>query len=425
MTNTGQSRRYIIILSAVAAGILVFGSAFRPESHEAAEAGSLTASPEAPFLQRLTLRRSVEESAEYFADLARRLEPHVTRLERYGRSGVVWDGGTIATAAEGGRVPAKDIAIRYSQRSWRVWPERVSPHLPAALLETSEEEPPRAAPRYSAGFFTAGGWAIVAWRSTDGELNYSAGHYLGPTTARCQGIQATILRTNVALQREMLGGGLFDVDGVLMGLVVLCGDQLCAIDVGSLERSFEPPQIISERLMDRYGVQVAELTPVARSVFQAEYGIQVTEVWEGWEARRAGLRPGDVILAVDNGPATSMADLEPLVLPVARELFDLQVLRNGSKRKVRLRARAEAAGSFGPLGLGLAEPAPGFRIEAVESGSAAAEAGLQAGDRLLWLNSRRPENLQALRTALDQADPEKPVFAIVQRGHRLWGAFLS
>ncbi len=425
MKQTEERRRYILVLASVAAGILIIGSALRPDPLDEAESAAISAPSEGPFLQRMTLRRSVDDMAQYFSDLANRLEPHVVRLEKSGRSAIVWDGGSVATACDGCRLPDKDIALRPSQRNWRVWPQRVAPNLPAALLETSEEDPPRATPRYSAEFFTAGGWAVAAWRTDDGRLGYAAGQYLGPTRCACQGIEATLLRTNIPLSEEMFGGGLFDVDGVLMGIVVHCGGELVAIDVGTLERSFGPPQIVSERLMARYGMLVGELSPLARKALDAEYGLQVEEVWTGWESYRAGLLPGDVILSVDSQPATSMADLEPLVLPVAREQFDLQILRQGAERRIRLSARAEGIDPFGPHGLGVSDPARGYPITSVEPGSPAGSAGLLPGDRLLWLDSRRPESAQQIREIIEKAAVDNPVFAIVQRGTRIWGAFIT
>lgn len=425
MGKNEQHRRYILVLAAVAATILVVGSALRPKPKDESESAALAAPSEAPFLQRMTLRRSVEEMAQYFSDLAHRLEPHVVWLDKARQSAILWDGGSVATASDGSRFPEKDVAVRPNQRNWRVWPQRVSADLPAALLETSEEDPPRPAPRYSAGFFTAGGWALAAWRTPDGALSYSAGQYLGSSKAPCQGIEATILRTNIAFDREMLGGGLFDVDGALMGLVVSCDGDLTAIDVGTLERSFIAPRIISERVMSRYGMRVELLSEAALAAFQVQSGLLVAEVWEGWEAHRAGLVPGDVILAIEGRETTSMAEIEPLVLPVAREMLDLRIWRNGRKRNFKLSARAEGAAPFGPTGLAWTTPKTGFQIDSVESGSLADEAGLRPGDRLLWLGSRRPESLQEVQKVLRQAAPERPVFAIVQRGHRIWGAFLS
>lgn len=425
MKQSTQRNRYILVLSLVAAGILIVGGALRPDPNHESESAVMATPSEGPFLQRMTMRRSVEDTAQYFSDLAHRLEPHIVRLEKAGRSAIVWDGGTVATSCDGCRFPAKDIALRPSQRNWRVWPQRVAPNLPAALLETSEEDPPRAAPRYSAEFFTAGGWAVAAWRSDDGRLSYSAGQFLGSTRSTCQGIEATRLRTNIPLTEEMFGGGLFDVDGVLMGIVAHCGAELAAIDVGTLERAFRPPQIVSERLMARYGMLVGELTPPARKALQAEYGLQVEEVWAGWESHRAGLLPGDVIVSVDSQPTTSMADLELLVLPVARELFDVQVLRHGSKRRIRLSARAEGQQPFGPAGLSVSEPLGGYLVSAVEPGSAAGQAGLRPGDRLLRLGSRRPESAQQIREILKEASAESPVFAVIRRGNRIWGAFIA
>ncbi|MBI1356726.1 MAG: hypothetical protein GC160_20490 [Acidobacteria bacterium] len=426
MANPAHNRRYLLILTAAATAILVVGSLLRPEKRAEAELSPAASAPaEVPFLQRMTLRRSVEDIADYFSDLARRLEPHVVRLEKAQMSAVVWDGGMLATAADGRHFLDQDRALRPPQRSWRVWPERVAPQLPTALLETSEEDPPRAPPRYAAGFFTAGGWAVAAWRNAGGDLDYLAGLYLGSSRRPCQGVQATVLRTNLGLREEMIGGGVFDVDGALMGLIVWCDGKVEAIDVSTVERTFEPPQIVSERVLARYGLRAEQLTERGVKAFGVDYGVQVTEVWVGWEAYQAGLRPGDVIIAVDGDPATAVTDLEPLTLPVARENFDLAVVRNGQKRQVRLNARTEGQAPFGPAGVGWSQAPAGFRIESVEAGSPAATADLRPGDRLLRIGADRPETIAEINKALLEASAKKPAFVVVQRGRRVWGAFLG
>ena len=426
MFHLSRDQRFLLALTGVAATILVVGNMFRPEKSATLAASPPTAPiPEAPFLQRMTLRRSVEDISEYFATLARRLDRYVVRLEKADRSAVLWDDGMLATAADGRRFLKLDRALRSPQSSWRVWPKYVAPHLPTALLETSEEDPPPGPPRYGAGFFTAGGWAVAAWRNPGGDLGYLSGLYLGAARRSCQGVEATLMRTNLALRDDMVGGGVFDVEGALMGVITWCDGRLQVIDVGTIDRFFQQPLIVSERLLARYGFRGEQITELGVRAFGADYGVQVTETWEGWEAAEAGLAPGDVIISVDGAPVTAVPDLEPLVLPVAREVLELVIVRGRQNRRIRLRARPADTPGLSAAGVSWAEPADGFRVAAVEAGGPAALAGLQPGDRLLRLGSARPESVAQINKAITEAGPDNPLFVVVQRGRRIGGAFLG
>jgi len=85
------------------------------------------------------------------------------------------------------------------------------------------------------------------------------------------------------------------------------------------------------------GVEVRDLTPeIAQTLHtQVTGGAVINRVEPGSAALHAGLRSGDVIIAVDDIPVTSSSDLRNRVglTPVGQRIR-LTILRNGGQRTV-------------------------------------------------------------------------------------------
>lgn len=100
------------------------------------------------------------------------------------------------------------------------------------------------------------------------------------------------------------------------------------------------------------GVQLTETTPELREHFGAgpDAGVLVSKVLSGTPAEKAGIRVGDMIVAVDG---REIADVEDLVRELGRregESFPVEVIREGKRRKieVELPEPADFEGFTGP-----------------------------------------------------------------------------
>ncbi|HWQ37578.1 MAG TPA: DegQ family serine endoprotease [Burkholderiales bacterium] len=82
----------------------------------------------------------------------------------------------------------------------------------------------------------------------------------------------------------------------------------------------------------KLGLAVRELTPEERSRLQSEGGLMVEEVRGA--AAKAGIRPGDVILAVGNTPVKSVEELRKLTAKPSGKSIALLIQRNQSRTYV-------------------------------------------------------------------------------------------
>jgi regulator of sigma E protease len=97
----------------------------------------------------------------------------------------------------------------------------------------------------------------------------------------------------------------------------------------------------------------------------------------GSPAAAAGLRVGDLILAVDGNSVPTWDDLNMAVLPKANKELDIVALRDGTRVNVKVTPSSVSRYELGDLGIH-----PVFRpqIAQVNPGTPASRAGLQQGD---------------------------------------------
>jgi S1-C subfamily serine protease len=167
------------------------------------------------------------------------------------------------------------------------------------------------------------------------------------------------------------------------------------------------------------------------------FGVVIVEVMEGAPAQRAGMKNGDIVVAVDDRPVTETRVLQRLIAagPVEREAR-LTVLRPEGRRALSVRlvamprpiAGERVAAEFGFI---LREPDPqqdpsvrrpganAPTVTLVVRGSAADRAGLETGDVILQINETAVVSRDAAREALADLVPEQPFKLTVRRGGKL------
>ncbi len=232
------------------------------------------------------------------------------------------------------------------------------------------------------------------------------------------------IQTDVPINQGNSGGPLFDLAGRVVGI----NAQIISSSGGYMGLSFAIPintaVAVARQIVEKgkathgwLGVSAQELTLELAQAYglEAPRGALLTEVRAGGPAEQAGLRPGDIILALDDYAVADSADLPPLIgasRPGSEHL--LAVLREGKVVPVRVKV--------GELGQGGKRDAPlnaverlgvkvsdldaatrevlglkgGVLVEEVGAGPAAA-AGIQAGDILLKLSSHAVEDASHLQ----------------------------
>ena len=147
----------------------------------------------------------------------------------------------------------------------------------------------------------------------------------------------TLIQTDTKLGLGTGGGPLLNLKGEMVGLGVVlpaagyeaAGGYAIPVD-GTFRRAMETLKQGREVEYGFLGVQPANLRP--QETLAGLHGMRVNQVVPGTPALRYGLKPGDIVTAVDNTP---IYDADGLVLNVgklpAETVTRLSVLRGGSR----------------------------------------------------------------------------------------------
>ncbi len=234
------------------------------------------------------------------------------------------------------------------------------------------------------------------------------------------------IQTDVAINRGNSGGPLLNMEGEVIGI----NSWILSSNGGYIGLSFSIPievaastakQLRETGKVER-GLLGVVVGVVSREMAEAleldrPVGALVNEITPDGSADRAGLEPGDVILAFNDVPIETWNDLPPLVganppgteakVRVSREgkekTFDvtLDALDGGSTNTIT--EQSNKANSENALGLvvenidserrrELGDPQGGVVITDIESDDAW-RAGLRPGDVILMINNRDVENM--------------------------------
>ena len=234
------------------------------------------------------------------------------------------------------------------------------------------------------------------------------------------------IQTDASINPGNSGGALVNLRGELVGI----NSQIVSTSGGSIGIGFAIPSNLASDVLRQLiatgtvrhgtlGVQVQTLTPELARMLDtgAAQGAVVTDVAADSPAEAAGLKPGDVIVAVNDKPVQNEHDLYGAEgsAPIG-SVLELKVLREGRPLTLRARLAAEAiASSDGArlderlAGATLADAGErtrralgtgGVSITRVAAGSRAAENGLKAGDLIVGVNRVDIGGLRDLRAIL-------------------------
>jgi len=256
------------------------------------------------------------------------------------------------------------------------------------------------------------------------------------------------IQTDVAINRGNSGGPLLNMDGEVIGI----NSWILSSSGGYIGLSFSIPievavstakQLRETGKVERglLGVIVGAVTREMAEALGLDrpVGALVNDVSADGSADRAGIKPGDVILAFNDAPVETWNDLPPLVganppgtkatVRVSREgkekTFDvtLDALDSESATTVADGGSKHKAGNI--LGLAveninsdrrreLGDPEGGVVITEIESDDAW-RAGLRPGDVILMINNQDVESLDDFEALVEKIEPDRAVALRVWR----------
>jgi len=292
------------------------------------------------------------------------------------------------------------------------------------------------------GALQAGQWVVAIGSPYGLEPTVSAGIVNATSRSLPNESWVPFIQTDVAVNPGTSGGPLLNLDGEVVGIT----SQIYSQAAGWQGLSFAIPidvaleakaQIVATGRVarGRLGVSVQEVDDaLARSFgLDGPRGALVTSVDEGGGAARAGLRPGDIVLAVGSLPVLQAGDLARAIAgePPGTEVR-LEVWRDGDRMVLAAGIGSHDEGpdevssprepAPSPLGLVVRPLSAGEReasgmhtgVVVEETGGAAARAGIHPGDVILAINGTPLKDPDQLHRLLENRP--RQVALLVQRG---------
>jgi serine protease Do len=254
-----------------------------------------------------------------------------------------------------------------------------------------------------------------------------------------EGTSVDMIQTDAAINPGNSGGPLLNTRGEVIGINTLIFTQGAMQSAGV---GFAVPINVAREILPQLrekgkvargwlGVTIQPVTEdMAKTFKMAEAkGAIVGDVRAGSPADKAGVKPGDVVVAADGHKIADSNELSHYIASKAPgTTVHLQVLRDGAEKSVSIdlgtfpeeneQAAVEKNGKAqlgmtlkdltGDLAerLELPRTARGVVIMNVEAGSAAEDAGLQQTDVIVSVNGRTVETVDAFEAEITRAKPD-------------------
>lgn len=274
----------------------------------------------------------------------------------------------------------------------------------------------------------------------------------GRATGLSDGSFEDFLQTDAPINRGNSGGALVNTNGELVGI----NSQILSPSGGSIGIGFAIPSNMARVVMDQLvktgkvrrgmiGVTIQSISAdLATSMnLPTSRGALVSSVQPGGPGEQAGIRRGDVIVAVNDQPISDSNNLRNQVASTAPGTpVNVALIRDGREMKVRVtlaelpvttatnqsegseQESQAASGKFGltlePLTadmasrLGLSASDQGLVVTRLDASGAAAESGIRQGDVIQEVN-RQPVRTIADFNAAVQRSGAKPALMLVNR----------
>ena len=392
------TRKYIAILAIAAACILAIGYAFRPRKPQSPPPPADTASMP---LERLSRRAEMQATTDFLSERVQYAAPFVSYLAGYQSSAIPWN--------------TQGTLISTDNRDASAVPATLS------LLAVDDPEHRKLAPVAlvsHAGDTTQ--WAALVARRPDGNLIWTPGFAGSLTPATCSGLEYHEVAFSSPVTRAFAGGGLFDLTGNLIGLVVRCGARLSLVSAGEIDSLLKQNDSLDSKLLKRYGLRLTALDQAAKEYFRLDRGLLVTEVWAGTLAAQAGLQPGDLVVKLNGQPVQELTDVAVLAEPVSPGTVQF-TLAGPRPRDVALSQPGDAEAAA--QAVQLEAPLRGIAVANLAAESPAYKAGLRPGDRVLQIGALKAANRDVIEKSLAHPGSE-PRFLVFDRGAMQRGVFL-
>jgi len=244
------------------------------------------------------------------------------------------------------------------------------------------------------------------------------------------------IQTDASINPGNSGGPLLNIDGDVIGINTAIYQKAqgigFAIPINKTKRIVKELLRAGEVQPPWLGLDLQELTSELRRHFAlpgGSGGVLVSDVYEKGPADRAGVKRGDVVLALGRAVVASLSDYQDALAEFTTgDRLTLKLFRRGQEISISLQPS-----SFPPelapetvyrrLGIkvgegrkGNAQQRSGVSIEEVKQDSEAARIGLRPGDLIAQVNEVTVTNLEDFKKAISQYHHLISLNLVVRRG---------
>ncbi|MDU8924855.1 DegQ family serine endoprotease [Pasteurellaceae bacterium LIM206] len=247
---------------------------------------------------------------------------------------------------------------------------------------------------------------------------------LGRSTGSDGGNYENFIQTDAAVNRGNSGGPLINLNGELIGI----NTAIISPSGGNAGIAFAIPSNMANNLVAQIleygevrrgllGIKGGELNADLAKAFNidAQQGAFVSEVIPGSAADKAGLKAGDVIIAMNGQKISSFAEMRAKIATSgAGKEINLTYLRDNKTENVKVTLQADDGNQTATADSDILPElegaqfenyaennTKGVKISKVAKNSPAARNGLKEGDIIIGVNRTLINNLSELRKALN------------------------
>lgn len=346
---------------------------------------------------------------------------------------------------------AQEITVRLAQERRETYPAKVigiDELTDLALIKISAARPLPVIPLGSSADLRIGDWLIAIGNPFGLDRTVTAGIVSGKGRVIGAGPYDDFIQTDASINPGNSGGPLLNARGEVVGvnstILSRAGADIgigFAIPVDVVKSVIGDLKIKGKVSRGWLGVTLQPVTPDLAFLFRLKEagGVLIAEVSKGGPAEVAGIRRGDVIIAVNRTPVREFNQLPAIVARIpAGGRAEIVVMRDAREQTftvtvgeqpgaVPVRAVKETVEEC--WGMTLADVSPGiirrFRLEAgqegvvvigVERDGWAAQAGIRPGDVIEEVDRRPIRSLDEFAIAAAEAGDSDRILILSRRG---------
>jgi serine protease Do len=252
-------------------------------------------------------------------------------------------------------------------------------------------------------------------------------------------IYRNFIQTDASINPGNSGGPLITIDGGLIGINTAIYQNAqgigFAIPIDKVAKIVRELIVRGEVRVAWTGMEIQDLTQPLRSYFgftDRSGGVLIGDVIEESPAAGAGLRRGDILIALDGQPVMDADDYRSALSEIVPdEQITLTIHRKNNQKDITFRTAAfpetQALDLFDRrLGLKVVEPRGGLGkshgfekgviVEKVRSGSESSRAGIRPGDFVMEVESTVINSMDDFKKIVARSHHLSAIRLVIQRG---------